>query len=233
MKIRGIVESGAGKGAFFTGLDWVVRQFEDKVGFRPSPGTLNVRIIPEDLDKLDAFYAVQDCDLVPDDPNWCSAGLRFAHVNGIPAAAVLPGDDVRVHSKDVIELMCDRNVKQSLGIRDGDPVDITFDHGSETMGIYSELYDFASSAGSFEGYVYKGEGRDLSFLPRWSGNLLRQYRALPEDVREEIRTMCDGTIGRAILSLIPLIGEDHEVIENLKPMVKGKMPASPDDFDKH
>ena len=101
------------------------------------------------------------------------------------------------------------------------------------MGIYSELYDFAASAGAFEGYVYKERSLDTGYLPRWSGNLLRQYQALPPEIRAEIQHMCDGTMGRALLSLEPVLGEDHEVINNLKQMIKGKLPESPDDFDKH
>lgn len=101
------------------------------------------------------------------------------------------------------------------------------------MRIYRELYDFAASAGAFEGYVYHPDSMDPSYLPTWSENLLKQYEALPADVRGEIQDMCDGTIGRAVRSLIPVLGESHEVIERLKAMIKGQLPASPDDFDKH
>lgn len=101
------------------------------------------------------------------------------------------------------------------------------------MGIYTELYDFAASAGSFEGYVYHRDHFDVSYLPKWSGNLLRQYQALPDDVKEQIQHMCDATIGRAVLSIAPRLGDEHEVVLTLKQMIKGKMPESPDDFDKH
>ena len=101
------------------------------------------------------------------------------------------------------------------------------------MGIYSELYDFAASAGAFEGYVYRNPAMDPSYLPKWSGNLLRQYKALPEEVRGEIQTMCDGTLGRAVLSLIAVLGEDDAVVGTLKEMIQGNLPASQDDFDKH
>ena len=98
------------------------------------------------------------------------------------------------------------------------------------MSIYKELYDFAASAGSFEGYVYP---KDLNFdyLPRWSGNLVRQYNALPEDVREQFQELCDATLGRAVQALLPAMGDDHEVIKNLRSMIKGEIPASPDDFE--
>lgn len=101
------------------------------------------------------------------------------------------------------------------------------------MSVYRELYDFAASAGSFEGYVYRRTDVDPGYLPKWSGNLLRQYRALPEEVKEEVQAMCDGTIGRAILSLLPVVGEDNEAIANLREILQGEMPLSPDDFDKH
>lgn len=101
------------------------------------------------------------------------------------------------------------------------------------MGTYAELYDFAAGAGAFEGYVYKNDRVDPAYLPRWSSNLVKQYQALPAGVRAEIQTLCDGTVGRAVLSLIPLLGEKHEVIRQLEVMIQGKMPSSPDDFDKH
>lgn len=101
------------------------------------------------------------------------------------------------------------------------------------MSIYSELYDFAASAGSFEGYVYRHEGMDTGYLPKWSGNLVRQYNALPQEVKSEIQHMCDGTLGRAVRSLTPVLGEQHEVVDNLKSMIRGDLPASPDDFEKH
>lgn len=125
MEIKGFIERGAGKGAFFTTLDWVVAQFEKEMGFKPFPGTLNVKILPEDLSKLEDFFGKEDFKLVPDDPSFCTAGFRKVRVGGIPAAAVFPGEEVRIHGKDVIEIMADRHIKDSLGLNDGDPVTIT------------------------------------------------------------------------------------------------------------
>lgn len=101
------------------------------------------------------------------------------------------------------------------------------------MGIYKELYDFAASAGAFEGYVYKKEKVDPSYLPRWASNLEKQYNALPADVRTDIQDLCDATLGRAVQSLVPLLGGDHEVVKCLTGMIQGELRSSPDDFDKH
>jgi len=101
------------------------------------------------------------------------------------------------------------------------------------MRIYRELYDFASGAGAFEGYVYLKEAADPKYLPRWAENLAKQYQALPEEVRNEIQPLLDGTVGRAVLSLLPYLGEEHEVIRKLKSMIKGDLlPTSPDDFNR-
>ncbi len=98
------------------------------------------------------------------------------------------------------------------------------------MGAYQKIYEFAASAGALEGYVYPKEKVDLRTLPRWVDHLLSQYQDLPPEVRQEFQTLCDGTLGRAIQSLQPFLGEDHEVIKRLKTLVSGKLPASPDDF---
>jgi hypothetical protein len=98
------------------------------------------------------------------------------------------------------------------------------------VGIYKKVYDFAAKAGSLEGYVYPREKVDVSYLPRWSDNLVEQYWGLPPEVREEFQSLCDETLGRTIQSLLPILGEDHEVIKKLKGLVKGKLPSSLNDF---
>jgi hypothetical protein len=98
------------------------------------------------------------------------------------------------------------------------------------VGVYKLVYDFAAKAGSLEGYVYPGGKFDPKYLPQWSDNLINLYHSLPPEAREEIQGACDETLGRTIRSLLPLLGEDHEVIRKLRSLVKGKLPSSPDDF---
>jgi len=98
------------------------------------------------------------------------------------------------------------------------------------MGIYKEVYDFAAKAGALEGYVYPKERVDLSYLPRWVDNLVNQYQNLPSEVKAEFQGLCNGTLGRVIQSLLPSLGEDHEVIKKLKSIISGTLPLSPNDF---
>lgn len=100
------------------------------------------------------------------------------------------------------------------------------------MHIYTKIYEFAASAGALEGYVYPKNEMNPDYLPNWIDHLVAAYRHLPPDALREIQSSLDGTLGRAVRSLIPVLGEDHEVIEKLKSMIKGKLPESPDDFQK-
>ena len=125
MNITGVIEKGAGKGAFFTSLDWVVEQFEKGFGWKPFPGTLNVRVSREDLSKLTEFFAQKDLELIPDDSSFCSAGLKSVRVNGIQAAVVFPSEDVRIHSNDLIEVIAGCHIKDTLQLADGDSVTIS------------------------------------------------------------------------------------------------------------
>jgi hypothetical protein len=45
---------------------------------------------------------------------------------------------------------------------------------------------------------------------------VNQYQRLPSEVREEFQVLFNGTIGRAIQSLLPDLEEEHEVIKKVE-----------------
>jgi len=100
------------------------------------------------------------------------------------------------------------------------------------MNIHAQVDEVAASAGALEGYVYRREGLEGKSLAVWVGNLVSAYELLPQDIRETLQPGCDRTLGRAVRSLMPLLGEDHELVRALRAMVKGPLPKSPDDFEK-
>lgn len=102
------------------------------------------------------------------------------------------------------------------------------------MHIYKKIYEFAASAGAFEGYVYRKTKSDIDVaaLLIWADNLLSAYQRLPADAVAEFQSACDQTLGRALKSLIPEFGQKHEVVGKLKEIVKGELPETPDDFQK-
>lgn len=100
------------------------------------------------------------------------------------------------------------------------------------MGVYSDIYEFAARAGAFEGYVYQRKDLTAHSLERWVDHLLEGYNSVPMEARNEFQSLCDGTIGRAIQSLVPTIGEDNAIITKLKSLTIGRLPSSPDDFSR-
>jgi hypothetical protein len=98
------------------------------------------------------------------------------------------------------------------------------------MGISRDIYVFAARAGAFEGFFYGKDKIEPDSLKHWVDNLVTQYHAFPDDVRADFQDLCDGTVGRATQSLIPLLGEEHDLIQQLKRLVQGQLPSSPDDF---
>jgi len=100
------------------------------------------------------------------------------------------------------------------------------------MHIYTQIYEFAASAGALEGYVYGKNKLDEEVVAKWCNNLLNAYQLFPREVLKEFQPSCDGTLGRAIRSLSPALGEDHEIIRKLRSMIAGSLPKSADDFQK-
>lgn len=100
------------------------------------------------------------------------------------------------------------------------------------MNIYKEIYEFASSAGALEGFVYLKEELAPGIVDNWVRNLLKQYKEMPIDVRESFQSSLDRTIGRAVQSLRPLLGDDHPHVKDLMSMIVGNLPESAVDFSK-
>lgn len=100
------------------------------------------------------------------------------------------------------------------------------------MHLYAQIYEFAASAGAFEGYVYRRRDLDMKALHVWIENLKNGYSLIPPEVLKETQPSIDCTLGRAYRSVAQAIGEDHELVPKLKTMIKGTVPASPDEFKK-
>ena len=62
VKLRGKVTRGIGQSSSFTEIPWVKKQFMDKLGIEPYPGTFNITVIDEDRDKLNAVRESRGID---------------------------------------------------------------------------------------------------------------------------------------------------------------------------
>ena len=125
--LTGKIVSGIKQGAFFTQLDWVQKQCLEKLGFKPFPGTLNLETANENIAIIEALQAQEGIELVPPDSAFCSGFVFPITVEGISGAMVAPAADVRVHGKNIIEIISHLGLKDALGVEDGDWVTVTIE----------------------------------------------------------------------------------------------------------
>jgi hypothetical protein len=104
--------------------------------------------------------------------------------------------------------------------------------GGPTMHLYMQIYEFAASAGALEGFVYRRSDVEAGTIGKWVENLAEAYALLPAEVLKEVQPSLNGTLGRAVRSVGKVLGEEHPLVQQLKCMVKGPLPESPDDFQK-
>ena len=124
-EITGKIVSGIKQGSFFTQLDWVQEQCLEKLGFKPFPGTLNLELANDNMVIIEAMQVQEGIELVPPDSTFCSGFVFPITVEGIPGAMVAPAEDVRVHAKNIIEIISPLGLKDALGVEDGDWVTLT------------------------------------------------------------------------------------------------------------
>ena len=127
MEITGKIVSGAGQGAFFTQLEWVREQCLQTLGFSPWPGTLNLEISMDRVDLIEELRQKGGIELISPDANFCSGHVLPVSIDGVQAAIVIPAEDVRVHAKNIIEIIAPEMLKDVLDVADGDWVTVVVD----------------------------------------------------------------------------------------------------------
>lgn len=115
-------------------LDWVQRVLQEKVGFTPYAGTLNLRIAPdrEIARWKDLRKSMKGVNIAPSDSSFCHARCFLARIDRIPAeglggvrvAVLVP--EVDNYPADKVEVIAPFHVKGSLHVRDGDRLTLEF-----------------------------------------------------------------------------------------------------------
>jgi len=125
--LTGKVTTGAGEGAYFTRIDWVQQQCKEKLGFKPYPGTLNLKISENFFSIIEVLDQKKGIELISPDPKFCNAKVFPVSLGGITGSLIMPEEKVRVHPKNIIEIIAPLNLKASLDVKDGDSVTVTVD----------------------------------------------------------------------------------------------------------
>jgi len=119
--LKGKVFSGVGEGRIFTSLGWATRQFREKVGFEPYPGTLNITL-SEDGQKAGLLKSFRGMEIEP--PKGFLRGRCFkALIMGKVKGAIVIPDSSR-YPNNALEIIASTNLREKLHLNDGDEVDL-------------------------------------------------------------------------------------------------------------
>lgn len=124
LRFSGLVTSGLGEGRYYLSQPGYIVQFQERLGYTPYPGTLNVRVDPKELLRIDG---VKEWEGIRID-GFQASGRTFGgatcyggRVNGRPCHLIRPD---RSHYQDVVELIAPESLRESLALHDGDTVTV-------------------------------------------------------------------------------------------------------------
>jgi riboflavin kinase len=120
---RGKVFSGTGEGRKFIDLPWVKRQIEEKLGFTPYSGTLNIRLADEGVKQKKLLEKAERQEVCPE-KGYCTGILIKARIDGLAYAAVLI-PQVPTYPCDVLEVIAPWYLRERLKLTDGSEVTVT------------------------------------------------------------------------------------------------------------
>jgi len=129
MDFRGNVISGMGEGAYYMSLEGYRRQFREKLGYEPYPGTLNVRLTDQiymngrlELGKHPSIFINGFSDGTRT-YGWVKCYRAIINDGAIDNAAVLVLE--RTHYDDsMLEVIAPISIKQAAGIKNGDIIKV-------------------------------------------------------------------------------------------------------------
>jgi riboflavin kinase, archaea type len=124
LSISGTATSGLGEGAFYMRQKGYKDQFRKKLWFEPYEGTLNLKIRGPDLAKLQILQETPGIEI----SGFESGGRTFggakcflATSGRVDCAVILP---IRTHHTDVVEVISKHYLRNALGLKDGDVVEL-------------------------------------------------------------------------------------------------------------
>ncbi|MDH7593578.1 MAG: DUF120 domain-containing protein [Methanomicrobiales archaeon] len=123
--LAGVVVSGIGEGRYYMSLEPYRRQFQEKLGFLPFPGTLNIRLSPASIEarmRLELREWIPISGFSMDNRTFGDAKCMPCRIDGLDCAIIVPG---RTHyPEDVIEVISAQDLRAALGVEDRDEVRI-------------------------------------------------------------------------------------------------------------
>ena len=119
---KGTVFSGNGEGRKFIELPWVKQQIQEKLGFTPYAGTLNIRLAEDSVVQKKLLQDAKGIEVYPE-KGYYSGLLIKAYMGILECAIVVP--QVPNYPSDVLEVIASVCLRERLTLADGSEVAVT------------------------------------------------------------------------------------------------------------
>jgi riboflavin kinase len=124
--IHGRIIKGLGEGAYYMGLEEYWTPIERKLGFEPYPGTLNVRVNPEDVDfihQLESFLPIVIKEFKKDTRSFGALTCYPAVIKKTKGALIFA--ERTSHEENIIEFIAPVHLRSRYKLKDRDLITIT------------------------------------------------------------------------------------------------------------
>jgi riboflavin kinase len=122
--LQGKIIAGQGGGTKFLSLPWVQKQIIEKLGFKPFPGTLNLRLTKESIKiKKELVETGKAIIIVPVKGFCCGLCYKARIMDKINGAFIIP--QVPSYSEALLEVIAPVSLRKTLKLREGDEVRLT------------------------------------------------------------------------------------------------------------
>ena len=119
---KGTVFSGNGEGRKFIELPWVKQQIQEKLGFTPYAGTLNIRLAEDSVKQKKLLQDTKGIEVYPE-RGYYSGLLIKAYMGILECAIVIP--QVPNYPSNVMEIIAPVYLRERLKIADDSEVTVT------------------------------------------------------------------------------------------------------------
>jgi riboflavin kinase, archaea type len=120
--LNGKVVSGEGNGKKYLSLPWVKKQIEEKLGFTPYLGTLNLQLSTGSVTQRKLLEKTNALTILP--PQGYCVGIVFkACISKTECGIVIP--QVKNYPQSLLEIIAPENLREKFRLTDGKNVAVT------------------------------------------------------------------------------------------------------------
>ncbi|MFC4438932.1 MULTISPECIES: CTP-dependent riboflavin kinase [Natrialbaceae] len=136
VELDGTVTSGMGEGRHYISLSGYKRQFDDRLGYEPFPGTLNVDLREDSVRRRSAVASLEPVPIDGWEDDERTYGPAVCHPATVETVDGERYEEAHIiaperthHDEDQLEVIAPDKLREALGLEDGDRVTVSVGDG--------------------------------------------------------------------------------------------------------